>query len=719
LQGSPGLLRLRLAERLTPKRRNSISESSSPLISIHAVALDTETTGLDARTARIIEIAIVRVNGVEVEPAATFERLVNPGLPIPASASKVHGLHSCDLEKAPRFAEIGAAVQQLVDGAVVIGHNIGYDLAVLDREYARAGQSWTMPRCLDIRTLARIAAPDLASHELTPLCDWLGIKTTARHRALPDALAAACIFQGLIPLLRTRGIRTLAEAELASRHLPGQERTSRMAGWVSMDHAHAAEPAAAMAAIDSYPFQHRIRDLPLHPAAFVSRTAGLREAAEVMLTRSANGLAIVGDARDVEGFLTPADLLSAFIASPAELSDLRSVKPKSLPTICEDDFLYRALGRLQRHNSPHLGIVDRRGVLVATMSASDLLRHRVTSALVLGDEIEAASSVTEMGRAWAKIPGVTNGLLSEAIAAPSIASVIGAEIRALTAKAATMAEVKMAESGKGPPPCNYAVLVLGSAGRGDSLLSADQDNAIVYASGQPGGTEDRWFAEAGSHIAEILNSVGIPFCPGGVMAKNPGCRHDVETWKRVIDDWVSRAQVEDLLAADIFFDGVPVHGSIDLADEIFDFAFARAAGSNFFIERLASFAKDWYPPIGLFGRIVPDGDGRLDLKRNGLLPAATAARSLALKHVIRPTSTLARLSELKARSLADSDMIERATVAYDCIMREVLAQQIRDAHNGIPVSARVQVATMPSNKRAMLKRSMQAISELVATTLNP
>jgi CBS domain-containing protein len=248
-------------------------------------------------------------------------------------------------------------------------------------------------------------------------------------------------------------------------------------------------------------------------------------------------------------------------------------------------------------------------------------------------------------------------------------------------------------------------------------LSADQDNAIVYASGEPGGPEDHWFAEAGAHIADILNEVGIPYCPGGVMAKNPGCRHDERIWKRVIDDWVSRAQVEDLLAADIFFDGVPVHGDLELANGIFDFAFARAEVSPMFIERLASFAKAWYPPIGFLGRLVVESDGRLDLKRNGLLPIVTAARTLALKYMIRPTSTLARLGEMKTRALADRDMIERAMTAYASIMREVLAQQIQDAHHGIRVSARVHVVSMPSSKRAMLKRSMQAINELIATTL--
>ena len=68
----------------------------------------------------------------------------------------------------------------------------------------------------------------------------------------------------------------------------------------------------------------------------------------------------------------------------------------------------------------------------------------------------------------------------------------------------------MAEAGQGAPPCPYAFVVLGSAGRGESLLAMDQDNAIVFAEGEPDGAEDRWFARLGTHVAEILHEAGVP-----------------------------------------------------------------------------------------------------------------------------------------------------------------------------------------------------------------
>ena len=150
--------------------------------------------------------------------------------------------------------------------------------------------------------------------------------------------------------------------------------------------------------------------------------------------------------------------------------------------------------------------------------------------------------------------------------------------------------------GCGAPPCAYCVLVLGSAGRGESLLAADQDNAIVFARGEPGGAEDDWFAGSATHLAEMLDEAGVAFCKGGVMAKNAPWRHSADGWKRVVDGWIGRQSAQDLLNVDIFFDGVAVHGDTALADEVFAFAHDRARRAPDFIKMLALSASTGVRP---------------------------------------------------------------------------------------------------------------------------
>ncbi len=71
----------------------------------------------------------------------------------------------------------------------------------------------------------------------------------------------------------------------------------------------------------------------------------------------------------------------------------------------------------------------------------------------------------------------------------------------------------MRADGRGGPPCPFAVAVLGSAGRGESLLAMDQDNAVFFAEGEPGGSEDRWFEVFGTQLADILHEAGDPLSP--------------------------------------------------------------------------------------------------------------------------------------------------------------------------------------------------------------
>ena len=90
---------------------------------------------------------------------------------------------------------------------------------MLERECERAGLLCTLPRALDTRLLAEIAAPDLADYSLDGVAAWLGIDATDRHSALGDAISAARIFIALLPKLRDRGIRTLGGGRTDLSHV--------------------------------------------------------------------------------------------------------------------------------------------------------------------------------------------------------------------------------------------------------------------------------------------------------------------------------------------------------------------------------------------------------------------------------------------------------------------------------------------------------------------
>src|SRR5262245_65611469 len=110
-----------------------------------------------------------------MRPDDRFERLVNPGVSIPQATVAIHGITDAKVADAPAFNEIAGLLEAYIGRAIVIGYAVAYDLAVLEREYTLAGRPTPRFRALDVRMLARLAAPSLADYSLEALCEWLDV----------------------------------------------------------------------------------------------------------------------------------------------------------------------------------------------------------------------------------------------------------------------------------------------------------------------------------------------------------------------------------------------------------------------------------------------------------------------------------------------------------------------------------------------------------------
>jgi len=271
----------------------------------------------------------------------------------------------------------------------------------------------------------------------------------------------------------------------------------------------------------------------------------------------------------------------------------------------------------------------------------------------------------------------------------------------------------MSAAGKGLPPVRYAVLVLGSAGRGESLLAADQDNAIVYEHGEAGGTTDAWFAEMAEIMCAILDEVGIPLCKGGVMAKNPQWRMSLEAWQDTIRGWVRRQRPEDLLNVDIFFDSIPVHGDVALGESVWSYAFEVGHRSPDFVKLLEERARQWTAPFTLFGSLRVDEQKRVDLKKGGLMPIFSGARALAIRHDARLRSTPERLTEVASRGHAPQKDIDTVIDAHKVILGAMLDQQLADSEQGIPLSTRVEPDRFRKIRKGLITDAVSKVKLIV------
>ncbi|MCK1515368.1 CBS domain-containing protein [Bradyrhizobium sp. 190] len=688
------------------------------LLSLDAVVIDTETTGLDPRKARVIELAGVRLLAGKLIAEDRFRQLLRPANEtIPAETTRIHGIADAAVAGAPLFAEVWPGFETFLDGFLVIGHTVGFDLAMLKRECDLAGLPWSRPRTLDTRLLAQIAAPELAGYTLEKLADWLGIDAADRHSALGDAVTTARIFVALVPKLREHGIRTVAEAERACRALTAVLDDQVRSGWIeAVDATARVDAEQTLKRFDSYAFRHRIRDIMRTPAIFVPPDAMVGEALARMTDERISAV-YVGrpepgqEMRAVEaGIATERDVLRAIarLGAAALQRSVAEIMNKPLASVPADAFVYRAIGRMNRLKTRHLGVVDEAGYVVGALSARDLLRLRAGDAVSLGDEIDCADDAHALAAAWAKLPRVAEMLLTEGLSGRDIAEIISRELGALSRQAAVIAERRMRENGRGEPPCRYALLVLGSAGRGESLLAMDQDNALIFAQGEPDGEGDRWFAAFGTHIADILHEVGVPYCKGGVMAKNAPWRGSVATWQERIDKWIMRSRPADLLSVDIFFDLRAVHGDGTLAASVRQAAFAAAEGQVAFAKLLV---EDISIPaslklLGGFRTVA----GRIDLKAAGLFGLVAAARALAIRYHVIERSTPARLAAVKAQIKLSAGDLDALAEAQGVFFDLIVSQQIEDIALGIPPSNAVSVKRLSARDRDRLRGALQAVT---------
>lgn len=174
-------------------------------------AIDFETTGLSAARERIVEIGALRFTPGQPE-FQTFARLVNPGIPIPEVVIAIHGIRNEDVAEAPAFAQLAPELNQFLEGAILLAHHAAFDVAFYTCELRRAGIEPQPVLVLDTYHLARKVFPVAPSYKLTALLEHLNIPMEGQaHRALPDSLACARLFEACLQALPEGPATTLAE----------------------------------------------------------------------------------------------------------------------------------------------------------------------------------------------------------------------------------------------------------------------------------------------------------------------------------------------------------------------------------------------------------------------------------------------------------------------------------------------------------------------------
>ena len=179
------------------------------------VVIDVETTGTDPKMSDLVEVAAVKIKGTKI--VDRWSSFVNPGRKI--VGNQMHGITDKDVKGAPSPREAADKLLAFVGDALVVGHNVGFDLGFIE-EAKGDGFRFKPGTYLDTLVIARDGYPGAESYKLGDLARFFGVELSQGHRALPDAEATANLLlwfandlPGRISTLR----ESIAEAVRANR----------------------------------------------------------------------------------------------------------------------------------------------------------------------------------------------------------------------------------------------------------------------------------------------------------------------------------------------------------------------------------------------------------------------------------------------------------------------------------------------------------------------
>ncbi|MEN9935257.1 MAG: hypothetical protein RLZZ387_1836 [Chloroflexota bacterium] len=168
------------------------------------VAIDVETTGLEAGVDEIIEVAAVKFRGAEV--LETYQQLVRPRHTLPLKVTRLTGITPEMVTDVPKFSEVAPDLARFLKSYPIVGHSVNFDLRMLQAQNMRLPQP-----AFDTFELATLLMPKAPAYRLGALAGWLGVQHDEAHRALSDADATRAVFLHLLSRIEALSLDEISD----------------------------------------------------------------------------------------------------------------------------------------------------------------------------------------------------------------------------------------------------------------------------------------------------------------------------------------------------------------------------------------------------------------------------------------------------------------------------------------------------------------------------
>ena len=383
------------------------------------------------------------------------------------------------------------------------------------------------------------------------------------------------------------------------------------------------------------------------------------------------------------GIFTDRDLRNKVVAAgvnPATFN-IRAIMNSPLAVIAEDDQLYEALYRMSRMKIHRLGVVGSDGQLTGIITDSDILRLQAHSPHQLVLDIERAKNLDDLKVQHTRIQALVLHLSGTGISTRDMVRLIAhLNDQILMRVISLLCAERFTDL-----PAGFAFVVLGSEGRSEQTLSTDQDNAIIYADDLPENEIHR-IEEFSEALIDALLAIGVPPCPGGIMARNKEWRRSHSEWKRQLDHWLMTPVPDNIIACGTFVDIRTIYGDPAFEQALKAQLYSRVKENRLFLMRMVENALNFAPPLGWFGRIKGDSKGEhagmLEIKKAGIFAVTDGIKALAIEAGLLDGSSTQRLEALRAAGVIDEKATENLEESFEFLVLMRLRCQVEAIREG-------------------------------------
>jgi PAS domain-containing protein len=264
-----------------------------------------------------------------------------------------------------------------------------------------------------------------------------------------------------------------------------------------------------------------------------------------------------------------------------------------------------------------------------------------------------------------------------------------------------------------PPPVEFAVIQLGSAGRLEQTFATDQDNALIFADVPEFQFPEvqAYFLALGGRINEYLAAIGYTLCRGGVMAGNPRWCQPLSRWKDYFMKWTRSPGPEELLEMSIFFDLRFSTGSQVLVDSLREYILNDLKTNDIYFHHMAVAWKPFQP-----GRQFQSGNS-VNLKKIQM-PLTGLVRLYAMRHGISETTTIEKCMGLYRKGVIQADMLTGIIKAWKLIMRLRLTSQHGSLLSGSEPDNLLDPILISEEVKHLLDKAINQIDNLMLMAAN-